>query len=294
MGLGALSSFAASVTWAIGVSIYTLLFKKYGASTINFSRALIAFFCFVIAFYFTQNHSLIEGIDPYRIGWLFISILCSYAFADYLLLQSVQYLGLPSALAIGSTYPLWSALFGVLFLNQHFTLIKWISLFLIVSGTVIVILSGSKKYESSQTNRKSTQKGLILAIITSLLWALNAYSAAKASDQINVFQINVFRMFIAMFLCPIIGKLIYGTNQLLIQATDFKKYSWVFILEGFGGALFFVYGLSHTKLAIAASLSSLAPVISVPIAYFLNIEKPNLLKIAGVIIVFIGIFILVR
>lgn len=292
MNLGAISSFGASVTWAIGVSVYTLLFRKYGASTINFSRTVVAFLCFLLTFVFTTDHSIFLNINLERIGWLAVSIICSYAFADYLLLQAVQFIGLPSSLAIGSIYPLWSGLFGVIFLSQNFSTIKWLSLIMIVFGTIIVILSGSRNLEN-KSKHLNLKNGVLLSIATSILWALNAYSASKAAEEINVFQINTFRMFIAMILCPLIGRTLYGTKELFVQFQDFKKYFWVFILEGFGGALFFIYGLANTKLAIAATLSSLAPVISVPVAFLFGIEKPNLLKTIGVFIVVIGIWILV-
>ena len=83
-------------------------------------------------------------------------------------------------------------------------------------------------------------------------------------------------MMLALPLCALMsaafGSFGKGTS-LLLPLRDLRKYAWVFFLETFGGSLFFFYGLSHSRLAVAATLTSLAPVLSVPVALAIKIER---------------------
>jgi drug/metabolite transporter (DMT)-like permease len=52
--------------------------------------------------------------------------------------------------------------------------------------------------------------------------------------------------------------------------------------DGLLGSSLYVYGLSHSDLAVGATLTSLAPLISVPIAIALGEERWNGRRVAAV------------
>lgn len=54
-----------------------------------------------------------------------------------------------------------------------------------------------------------------------------------------------------------------------------------------------MYGLTHSTLAVGASLSSLSPVVAVPVAIYLGWEAPSLKRIGGVLAVVAGVCLLV-
>jgi drug/metabolite transporter (DMT)-like permease len=64
---------------------------------------------------------------------------------------------------------------------------------------------------------------------------------------------------------------------------------WVFLIEAYGGSYFYTYGLAHAPLAIGATLSSLAPILSVPVAIALKLEKFSPIRTLGVCLAVLGL-----
>jgi len=65
------------------------------------------------------------------------------------------------------------------------------------------------------------------------------------------------------------------------------------LLEAFVGSSLFVYGLAHTDLAVGATLSSLAPLLSVPFALFYGEERWSPPRFAAVTATVAGVIILI-
>jgi drug/metabolite transporter (DMT)-like permease len=68
---------------------------------------------------------------------------------------------------------------------------------------------------------------------------------------------------------------------------------WVFFLETCLGSFFYIYGLSHSPLAVASTLTSLAPVLSVPVAIVLGLERFSFVRTLGICLVVLGLCFLV-
>ena len=56
--------------------------------------------------------------------------------------------------------------------------------------------------------------------------------------------------------------------------------------------MFFLYGLSHSSLVLGVTLSSLAPVLSVPIAIALRVERFSIKRTLAIIVVAVGLALL--
>lgn len=324
---GPLCAFGSSFTWAIGVTFYTRLSEKNAGSAVNISRGIVASFCYIILGLLTLGPQLyvssFSQIPAMQLAWLILGVLGSYALGDLIFFRSATTIGVPAALAIASSYPIFSAFLGWAIKGETLGSTQWAGLVLAVMGTALVILS-SKPKESAEresvttehipegAHRMGQQKslhskqyawGVVLAFLAAACWSLNAVGAAQGSQGLHPFVANTIRMLLVVLLCPVVGIVTYRKNsptnpqsshklRLLLSSKDFKRHLWVFFLEGFGGSLLFVYGLAHSEIAVGSALSSLAPVISVPIAVLSGREKFSPLKTWGVIQVVAGIVLL--
>ncbi len=298
--MGSLCSFLSSCTWAIGVSTYSTLSRRYPGTSINFNRALVALPLFFLLTLLQGNIHELSRIQWHQISWFATGILTSYALGDTLFLISTHTLGVPGALAIASTYPLWSAVAGWIFRGERLSFLAVTGLMLAVGGVVSVILGARGGGKSSEMHTgKAHWKGALLALLASFLWATNTYASAQGSGGMPSSVANIVRMGMALFICPVIGRLVFHhqlkKGQLLpmLSFSDFKKTFVIFMIEGFGGSFTYMYGLAHAPLAVAASLSSLAPVISVSAAWMRKTEELNFLKTAGVLAAVAGSSLLV-
>jgi drug/metabolite transporter (DMT)-like permease len=304
--LGPLAAFGSSVTWAIGVIAYSKLSEKYPAYLINFTRLLVGTPFFLLIF-LLSDHPLakLHATEPHHLLWSFSAVMASYAFGDSLFLMASRHIGAPGALAIASIYPLWSALGGIVFKGEILSLSRSFGILIIIASTIAVILSGHRGAEVTGLDQQVQEapkikrfragkiKGPLLAIACSLCWALNSLSVSRLGVGIDAIYANLLRFLMGLVLCPLIGILLNGRRSFRwILRKDFVRSLPSFAIECTGGPLFYVYGLSHSALAIGATLSSLAPVLSVPMALALGREKFSAVKTAGVLGVIAGAWLL--
>lgn len=291
--LGPISAFMSSVTWSIGTTGYARLSKDYSAFTVSFLRSIVALPLFLISTFVVAG-GIEEGliqlnlVSANHLMWFAISMFASYGFGDVLFLFSTRSLGVPGALAISSIYPLWTALLGVM-QGQNLSGVQTSGLFLTLACVSIVILTTDKESKPKNFNLK---KGLVLAFLTSLLWALNGYAVNRGAQGLSTSVSNTMRMACAALMTPFFGRLFTPQSSILLPRFEIKKNIWIFVVEAFFGSMFFTYGLAHSPLAIGATLSSLAPVLTVPVAWIMGTEKPSIIRSTAICGVVIGLSLL--
>ena len=297
--LGPICAFTSSVTWAIGSAQYSKYSNTYSAFRVNFNRALLTLPFFVITV-FLMAGSVKGGLEAYsalrpeHFAWFLLSVVSSYALGDAFFLWSTLSLGVPGALAIASCYPILNALFAVFFEGTDLNLHQWGGLVLSIFGIIIVVLN-QPKHHLKITNADAAQKaksktlGILFATLTAFAWSLNSISVAKAARDLDAGVGNTVRMAFAIILCMVFGRLIGKETMRPLPTKALNSLGLIIILESFVGCYFFVYGLSHSDLVLASILTSLAPVISVPVSVILKLEAFSWKRTAGVIAVVLGL-----
>jgi drug/metabolite transporter (DMT)-like permease len=315
--LGPACAFGSSVTWAVGTGAYSRLSRRHSAFAVNFTRAAIGLPLFVVAT-FVLAGGWSAGLAAYgevswrHWAWYSAGMVASYGLADALFLMSTASLGVPGALAIASCYPVWTALVGVLFEGEHLVVAQVAGLGLVVAGIVLVVLNGPveaglseasdvvpEPRDRSRGDRHAFQHGdrrigigLLLAGATSLLWAGNSYVCAHAGAQLVPSVGNTLRMLLALGFAPVFGLMLAPGSRVSVPVADLRGVWWIFAFEVFGGSMCFLYGLSHSPLAIGSTLSALAPVISVPVAWVMRLERFSFARTSGVVLTVAGLSLL--
>lgn len=270
---------------------------------VNFMRASLSFPFFLVAALAMGPEGGLGQVTTARAGWLLLSVVGSYVVGDALFLSGASLLGVPVALAIASTYPLWSALAGWLFLGQSVGPPGLAGVVLVVAGVATVVryrgagAGDAVRAGSPVAGIRSAPghvTGVLLAGATSLFWALNTFAIARGGADLPVAGVNTFRMGFAVALMPL-GRLLLGRRgpTLLVPLRDMRRVWPVFLLESVGGTALFVVGLTHAPLAVAAALTSLAPVLSVPFAVLIGKERIGGRVLLGIVVVTAGIVLLV-
>jgi drug/metabolite transporter (DMT)-like permease len=322
-----------SVTWAVGSNAYSKLARNNSAFAVNFTRGIFALPCFfTVALIETggivQLYHAFLSVHLYQLGWFVLSMFASYAFGDSVFLWAARDLGVPATLAIGSIFPVWTAIAGYFLLGQTLALLQIFGLLMAISGVIVVILNGPERtreacmisekacedskdaviigeigeilppidpptsHDNAQ-GKKTLVKGVFLAVVTSFMWALNSYAVNRGAQGMSAAVGNAIRMSIAPFLVFGISRLLGHRGRMTVPFKQVATFSWAFFLEVFGGSYFYMYGLVHAPLAIGPALTGLSPVIAVPVALALRLEKFSLPRTIGICLVVAGICFLV-
>lgn len=303
--LGPICAFGSSVTWALGSAGYSRLSRGHSPFAVNFARATVALPLFALAVLILSGgpygaYERLAAVDSTQLSWLALSIFTSYALGDVLFLWSTRSLGVPAALAIASTYPLLTAGAGAWIQGEALSNGQVFGLLLSVVGVVVVILSGAEPTPASSEGAHAAPRhltsrslGVALAFGAMLMWALNSIAAARSGKGADPFVANLIRMVLALGMSAGIGRIIAPGTEITLPWRVVRKSVPLFVAEGFGGSLLFLYGLSHSPLAIGSTLASLAPILSVPVAWALGLEKFSVIRTLGVCLAMIGLWFLV-
>ena len=303
--LGPLCALASSLTWAYGSAVYTREASRVGATEVNLTRALLVLPLFVLTALITVGPQGFAELRWANLGWLSLSMLCSYGLGDLMFYLAALRLGTPTGLAISSTFPVWSALLGALTLGEHIGPLRAAGIAACIGGVAWLVLLQAPDGAAPRVVRgRALGTGVALAVLTSLLWAGNAYSIRRGATGLPLFVVNSFRYFMAVLVLTTTWLVQQRRRarqptenvreRLLGSRLHLRRFAVTVLVEAFLGSSIFVYGLSHSDLSVAAPLSSLAPLFAVPIGLFLGTEKLHLRRLLAIVITVAGVILLVR
>jgi drug/metabolite transporter (DMT)-like permease len=295
--LGALAALASAALWAFGSTRYALASRTVGSARVNLTRATTVLPIFLVVSLVTTRGHLIAGVSPTRWAWLGLSVVCAYAFADNVFFAAARRVGITTALAIASSYPLWAAVAGTLWRGERFGLLRAGGTALCVGGVIALIMmapQAADEHPHSQSTRREAREGIALALLTSVLWAGNTLSVKMGATGIDPWHANLLRFLIAWPILAATSALTKRPSPDDAEARSaYRALIPVSIAEACIGSSLFVYGLAHTDLAIGATLSSLAPLISVPFALLYREEQWSAPRFAAVTATVAGVVALV-
>jgi drug/metabolite transporter (DMT)-like permease len=322
--LGALAALASAAIWAFGSTRYALGSRVVGSARVNLVRATTVMPIFLALTAWLTRGQIFDGVDGTRARWLFVSVICAYAFADNVFFAAARRVGVTTAMAIASTYPLWATLAGALWRHEAFGVTQALGTLLCVGGVIALIvlaprapaLSPSPDARAKTADDQSaavprlrapddrsanggsiaraSRAGILLALLTSLLWAGNSLSTKLGGTGLVTVQANFIRFFFAWPILAVTSAVVArpSSDDRAARKTYLALVPVSLVEAGFGSALF-VYGLAHTDLAVGATLSSLAPLMSVPFALLYREERWSLSRFAAVVATVAGVILLV-
>ena len=326
--LGPLAAFGSSLTWAIASTWYSEASQKYSGFSVNFTRALVALplsvaSAFIFAGGWSEGLALYQGLQWPQVGWLALSMAAAYGVGDASFFAASRTLGLPAALAIASCFPVWTLVAGFLWLNQVPTLQQLLGLLISVTGISLVILLGRRSLPSTEpvqphepervqhanSNDDAVKpraivssnpvrlmipgSGVGLALLASIAWAINSFASSRGGVGISPHVGNSVRMLSALFFSGVLGRIFAPHSPRTLPLKAALSMGWILIVEAYGGAFFYVYGLSHSPLALGAVLTSLAPIVSLPVSVVLGLEELSWARVLGVCLSVLGVCLLI-
>ncbi|MCF2140069.1 MAG: DMT family transporter [Candidatus Lokiarchaeota archaeon] len=276
---------------------------------INAFRTLIGVFTFIIIAWFSGIFSSI-----FLLSWeLWLLLILSFIFGqvigDTSYFTAQKELGPTKALAISMTYPLFSFILSLIFLNETFN--WWIILsFLFISAGVFFIAREQMKIQTENTKLKTSSKkskkktflAVLFAFLASLGWAAGLviidFATNKINDQLNLGAYssilgNVIR-FPAAFL--ILTTLLYSTEKKPLRNISKTSYGWLIAASLIGtslGAFLYTEAARVAGATIMSLMASANPLFSIPLAYLINKEKITKTTFFGVILIMIGVMIII-
>ena len=285
---------------------------------INFFRTAIGTLTFIVV-------TIILGIFTYifLVPWyLWIITILSFLFGqvigDTAYFKAQEELGSTIALAISMTFPLFTIILSLIFLNRTFEYKIILSIVLIGAGIIVI---GKSKINTENKNSQDSEvhsqklisytplKSIVYALIASLGWAIGLVIIDYATNLIDQILItngissiiaNVIRFPFALLILLV---MVWRENRFGDRKQ--KKYSfrkpsqtWLILLIasiiGTSLGAYLYTEAAHTAGAIVLSLiASASPLFSLPLTYWLNKERITKYGFLGVLSTTLGVIVVI-
>ncbi|MHA2280843.1 MAG: DMT family transporter [Promethearchaeota archaeon] len=295
--------------------------REVSPAFINFFRTSIGTLTFLLIILLINQFNLIL-IIPWELWLLLISsFIFGQVIGDTAYFTAQKELGTTIALAISMTFPLFTFILSLIFLDRMFKLNFILALILI--GIGITIIGKSKMNTRSlhdvkvtpserdmrirfdEISGKGIMKAIGFCIIASLGWAIGAVIIEFATSQIDQIILtgeyssligNVIRF---PFATLILGSMVLreknlkkDTNQQ--QSNKKSLHTWVLlivasILGTSLGAYLYTEAIHLAGANVMALVASASPLFALPLTYFVNKEKISKYGFLGVLLTIFGV-----
>ncbi len=250
---------------------------------------------------------------------LFLSFLFGQVIGDTAYFKAQKELGTTIALAVSMTFPLFTFILSLIFLDEVFDYKVFISITLIGAGIIIIgkskINAESKNLNSLDSSLKERKlssyvsfKSIGYALIASLGWAIGLVIIVYAINQIDQILTtggissiisNVIRFPFALLILLL---MVWRENKVANSSQylhSFRKpsHTWLILLIGsiIGtslGAYLYTEAARTAGPIVVSLLASASPLFSLPLTYWFNNEKITKYGFLGVILTILGVIVI--
>jgi drug/metabolite transporter (DMT)-like permease len=318
--LGEIVAIFAVLTFVVSNVIFRKTEKEVSPTYINFFRTAIGTLTFFLIGLVLNQFNLIF-IIPWEL-WilLIISLVFGQVIGDTAYFVAQKELGTTIALAISMTYPLFTFILSLIFLNQLFRLNLVFSLILIGFGVIIIGKSKNMAKNVKQDNnslqdqskpenvKQKSIKAIGFCLIASLGWAIGAVLLQYATVQIDQIILikelssiigNIIRF---PFATMILGSMVLRVRILTKKSNNvfskkISRQSWVYLLVAslIGtslGAYLYTESVHIAGASVVSLIATASPLFALPLTFFINKEKISRFGLIGVILTILGVIII--
>jgi drug/metabolite transporter (DMT)-like permease len=288
---------------------------------INFFRTGVGTITFIFIVLIINQFDLLIQI-PWEL-WiiLILSFVFGQVIGDTAYFSAQKDLGATIALAISMTFPLFTFILSLIFLDRSFKLNLLLSLLLIGVGITIIGKSKTKseyseevekfqnqKISSSQIFNKTIVKAIIFCLTAAIGWAVGAVMIEIATNKIEqIIQIkgltsiigNVIRFPFALLILSSMALrenyLKKKMNTKTYQNRSLRTYILLLVASIIGtslGSYLYTESVHVATANIVALIASSAPLFALPLTYIINKETITKFGFIGVILTILGVVII--
>lgn len=290
--LGESFAFITAVSWAVSSIIFEAATKKSDSISVNVIRLVFGIIFLGIVTFFTKG--LFIPADAGSRNWTFLGIsgIIGLFLGDMFLYEAYFLIGARLSMLFLTLTPLIVGFFGFLFLGEKLTLLQITAMLITCSGILMVTIKPKEKNTDTDSGgRRLTPKGTLFIILAVTFEALGNIFTKIGSYNYDAGSSTQIRM-----ICALLVFLFYLTftkrwGKVINTAKDIKASSLIFAgtVVSTLGITFLVAAFNRINTGVASTISSISPVIIIPISVLVFKEKVKFREILGAVISVTGI-----
>jgi len=283
--LGAVCALASAFTWAVTSLLVRTVSPPLSSVTVSAVRALLGGGLLLTWVLATGGFGRLAAIGETNFLLLAVSIVVAIAVGDVMFFESARFLGLARAMTVSMVYPLMSAGFAAIFLGEPLSA-------RVGAGSVVTLIGLALIVRARPGERVREERlgvGLAAAFIAAVSWAASLLvlkPALGTLDPVTAQSVRLPLAALVLFATPW-G---WGAPRQVLGAD--RSTLWRVALLGIvtaGSSVLFVTSVKWADVAVAAVLSSTAPLFALPLGLIFLGERVTRSALAGTALAVTGV-----
>ena len=283
--LGAVCALASAFTWAVTSLLVRTVSPPLSSVTVSAVRALLGGGLLLAWVLVTGGVGRLAAIGETNFLLLAVSIVVAIALGDVMFFESARFLGLARAMTVSMVYPLMSAGFAAIFLGEPLTGRVGTGSVVTLVGLVLIVRARA----GERVREERLGVGLACAFTAAVAWAASLLVLKPAMGTLDPVTAQAVRL-------PLAALVLFATpwgwaapGQVL--AAD-RSALWRVAILGIvtaGSSVLFVTSVKWADVAVAAVLSSTAPLFALPLGLIFLGERVTRSALVGTALAVIGV-----
>ncbi|MCD6088675.1 DMT family transporter [Candidatus Bathyarchaeota archaeon] len=284
--LGEALAILTAILWAISTVLSAEALKKIDPIRSNVIRTLFSAVLSIPVAMVAGDLNSFSNIDLNALILVMLAAIIGFGVGDTLLFKSITIIGVSRAYTIVYTSPFFTMILAVVLLNEPFIIKYLVGTVLIVLAVIVISIDNNNDADRGIISLE----GIMLALLSSLCWAIGTILVAIGVKNISVYLANMVRYAILFLFLLLISKPMRRWN---ITKKDLVLLSASGATGMVIAGIMFLLSLKLIGASRATPLSSSSPVwASIMSAVFLK-EKVTPRLLLSAIIVTVGTYFLI-
>lgn len=290
---GEIAALASALCWTITAVAFETAGKKVGSISVNLIRLVIGFILISTFNFFTRG--MILPIDASSSTWFLLTIsgIIGFVIGDLFLFQAYVEVGSRISMLIMSTVPPITAITGYIIMNEKLSALGMLGMIITIIGIALVILT--KNPDDKKVILSHPLKGLIYAFIGALGQAFGLVFSKLGMGSYNPFAATQIRIIAAIIGFSIVITVTKKWTKVFLAIKDSEAMKHISIGSVFGpfvGVSLSLLAVQYAPTGIVSTITSITPILIIPLSIFVFKEKILPKEILGAIITLVGISLL--
>lgn len=298
--LGELAALGTALCWTFGSQMFEAAGKRVGATVVNWWRLILALIFFCIISLIVRGVPIPLDFPIHAWIWLGLSGFIGFAVGDLFLFQAFVVIGPRLSMLIMTLTAPISALLGMIFLGEKYSLLQGLGMAVTLSGVGWVILERSGRPATGNRKvRVITARGVLFAFLGTLGQA-TGYILSKYGMMTDGHFLEPFGATQIRIIAGIIGFIPFLFYR--------KSWSKIFIALGnrpamgimtgasfvgpFLGVSLSLLALHYITVGVASTITALVPIFLIPSVIFFSKEHVSTRAIMGAVVAVGGVILL--
>ncbi len=285
---GPLACLASAALWALAVTLFRPLIRRFGPYRVNLAKGSIALVAFVLTLAaLGQLHipSPTQGMGSLQWLTLIGAATLGMTLGDTLILAAAHSIGAQRTFLIQCLSPIASSLLAFAFLQESLSLLQGMGILLTIFGLTLVI-------RMDRANKTPPNpKGYLMAIGAMLCQSLGIVLNKPSLKVMDAAPNAALRIAISLIGILILIRVLDHNRQsppIHKDKNALRRLLLASLLGTFLGFFLFILGIQNTKAGIASALTSTTPIFAIPFAWALEGTRPQARSILGTVVTVLG------